>query len=310
MKLLIITAILLTACTITGKTTLETPHEAHFNYTLTFCGNEKCVNDLKQQISGAHTEIKCALYNPDEEIVALIEEKSKSITAEAVVDDSSKTNSLTANKRKTSGIMHNKFCVFDSRTIWSGSFNARKSKSLDNVITINSTTLAANYLSEFEELKGNKSLKTAATKIMLNTTLVENYFCPEDNCIEMLRKKLSEANSSILFATYSFTHQAIANELIIKKSEGVTVEGVIEMTGNSQLTTLQDNGINAVKDENKETMHNKFFIIDEKIVITGSFNPTRNADKRNDENILVIHNEEVAERYIKEFNRLTETFSV
>ena len=301
MKLLIITAILLTACTITGETTLETEQEEHFNYTLTFCGNEKCLNSLKQQISNAHTEIKCALYNPDEEILALIEEKSRSITAEAVVDDSSKTNSHIANKRKASGIMHNKFCIFDGRTVWTGSFNARKSRSHDNVITINSTTLARNYIDEFEELKGNSSERTTTSTVILNRTVAENYFCPEDNCIEMLRKKLATAERSIYFATYSFTHPAIANELIIKKSEGVRVEGVIEMAGNSQLTTLQDNGINAVKDENRETMHNKFFIIDEEIVITGSFNPTRNADKRNDENMLVIHNEEVAGKYIRYF---------
>ena len=36
-------------------------------------------------------------------------------------------------------------------------------------------------------------------------------------------------------------------------------------------------------------MHHKVFIIDEEIVITGSFNPSKNADTRNDENILIIN---------------------
>ena len=48
-------------------------------------------------------------------------------------------------------------------------------------------------------------------------------------------------------------------------------------------------------------MHHKVCIIDEKIVVTGSFNPTGSGDYRNDENILIIHNEEIAKRFVEEF---------
>ena len=51
-------------------------------------------------------------------------------------------------------------------------------------------------------------------------------------------------------------------------------------------------------------MHHKVFIIDENIVITGSFNPTESADKRNDENILIIHDSIVAGKYLGEFDRV------
>ena len=51
-------------------------------------------------------------------------------------------------------------------------------------------------------------------------------------------------------------------------------------------------------------MHHKVFIIDNRTVITGSFNPTKNGDTRNDENILIIHDEKIAGKYLEEFNEL------
>ena len=51
-------------------------------------------------------------------------------------------------------------------------------------------------------------------------------------------------------------------------------------------------------------MHNKVFVIDNKTVITGSYNPTKNANERNDENILIIHDKKIAEKFLNEFNNL------
>ena len=51
-------------------------------------------------------------------------------------------------------------------------------------------------------------------------------------------------------------------------------------------------------------LHHKVFIIDEEIVITGSFNPSMNGDTRNDENILIIHDQDIAEKYLQEFGYL------
>lgn len=48
-------------------------------------------------------------------------------------------------------------------------------------------------------------------------------------------------------------------------------------------------------------MHHKTFIVDGKVVITGSMNPSKNGDERNDENILIIYNEDLAQQYLGEF---------
>jgi phosphatidylserine/phosphatidylglycerophosphate/cardiolipin synthase-like enzyme len=45
--------------------------------------------------------------------------------------------------------------------------------------------------------------------------------------------------------------------------------------------------------------HNKVMIIDGETVITGSFNFTKAAEESNAENLLVIRDKKLAERYIK-----------
>lgn len=51
-------------------------------------------------------------------------------------------------------------------------------------------------------------------------------------------------------------------------------------------------------------MHHKVFIIDGKTVVTGSFNPTAGGNTRNDENILIIEDEEIAELFLEEFDKV------
>ena len=52
------------------------------------------------------------------------------------------------------------------------------------------------------------------------------------------------------------------------------------------------------------TMHDKFAVIDSKIVLTGSYNWTTNGDERNRENLAIITDSAVAEQYSEEFFKL------
>lgn len=51
-------------------------------------------------------------------------------------------------------------------------------------------------------------------------------------------------------------------------------------------------------------MHNKIGIFDKKIVVTGSYNWTENAEKYNYENAVFLDDKESVEKYIKEFEGL------
>ena len=56
-------------------------------------------------------------------------------------------------------------------------------------------------------------------------------------------------------------------------------------------------------------MHNKYAIIDESVIVTGSFNWTTQAINNNQENLLFYEDKEIAAQYLKEFNKLWNEFN-
>lgn len=136
---------------------------------------------------------------------------------------------------------------------------------------------------------------------------VEVYFCPADYCQGEILKELVKAHESIYFLTYSFTDQKIAS-LLVEKSESIIVEGVIErqrITSKYNVYNyLKAAGIDVVPDNNDALMHDKIFIIDEKTVVTGSYNPTQNGNENNNENVVIIHDKRIAKMYKQEFLKI------
>lgn len=94
----------------------------------------------------------------------------------------------------------------------------------------------------------------------------------------------------------------IAKALTDNRKRGVDVAVVLDK---SQLTEkyssadfLAHAGIKTLIDSQHNIQHNKVIIVDGKTVITGSFNFTKSAEERNAENLLVIHDKELAARYL------------
>jgi cardiolipin hydrolase len=72
---------------------------------------------------------------------------------------------------------------------------------------------------------------------------------------------------------------------------------------------LAQQGIECTMDKNINShMHNKFAIIDELVLVTGSFNWTDNAVKSNKENLVIMDNKKFILDYQNEFNKLWELF--
>jgi phosphatidylserine/phosphatidylglycerophosphate/cardiolipin synthase-like enzyme len=105
--------------------------------------------------------------------------------------------------------------------------------------------------------------------------------------------------------TFTFTSEPIADALLFL--ENVAIKGIFENMqkgGYSQYGRMKGFGLDVRVDTNPKMMHHKVFIIDEKIVITGFFNPKKSANEKNDENILIIYDEGIARKYLEEFNYL------
>lgn len=122
-------------------------------------------------------------------------------------------------------------------------------------------------------------------------------------------KNLNLAQSRILIAVAWFTNNSISNEILKKKDLDIEILVDDNNTNKNSINikNLLKSGIDItfIKDINKQyyLMHNKFCIIDNRIVITGSYNWTKNANS-NDENISIFDDEVNARYYTQEFRRI------
>ena len=282
-----------------------------------FCPQDDCEGELFEVINNAKSSVHCSFYDIDlERVINVLNKKSKTMDIKLVVDDANfhhVKHLKFAKKDLSYGLMHNKFCIIDDKIVLTGSFNPTENgayKNNNNLIIIESFYLSKNYEDEFNELwnsefrKGNKVIYP---EFYLNNKKIRNYFCPEDNCAYHVVEEIKKAKNSIYFMTFSFTNSRIATAIILKHYKGLDIKGVFEarqVSKYSKFNLLKYQGIDVKKDINKANMHHKVFIIDNKTVITGSFNPTAGADKRNDENILIIHDKSIAKLFLNEFEAI------
>jgi len=274
-----------------------------------FCHIEDCIYEFKKIINNSET-LKCAFYTITNQdlIKNLKKEKAEIITH----------SNKEFKKNKSRGLMHHKFCIINQTHVITGSYNpTRNNRHHENLIIIESRTLAMNYEKEFEQIKrlnkdGTKKEKTTNTKIRYNNYTLENYFCPQDECRKQILNKINEANNSIKFLLFTFTDKDIARAIINKKKEGLTVKGVIDNFQNKKywvVPLLQENNITLKINSARTLQHNKIFIIDD-LVITGSYNPTNAANTINDENILMITQSDIVQEYKNYFKDLFESLDL
>ena len=128
------------------------------------------------------------------------------------------------------------------------------------------------------------------------------------DCSSLIRYWISRANESVHVMVYGFTLDDLSEALIEAEERGVGVKVVIERESaywsGSEYERLLRAGVDVRLDGNPHTMHHKVVVIDGKIVITGSYNWTWSAENRNDENIVVLMDEGLAESYEREFQRV------
>jgi phosphatidylserine/phosphatidylglycerophosphate/cardiolipin synthase-like enzyme len=131
---------------------------------------------------------------------------------------------------------------------------------------------------------------------------VEVYFSPKGGCTEAVVRELGAAKQTVFMQAYSFTSKDIAAALLEAHKRGVVVHTILDksnLTENySDADFLAHAGMSVLIDAKHSIAHNKIIVIDGQVVITGSFNFTNQAERSNAENLLVIHDRTLAERYL------------
>jgi len=275
----------------------------------------KLINLSKENIYGAFYSLELTKVAS-----ALIDAKNRGVKVHLVMDkgriNSPRSQYALLRKhisikvtRQPRGLMHNKFCVFDNKVIWTGSYNPTYNGTYynnNNVVIINSKVLAEDFIGEFRRISGSLDYKDHRRQ-----TAEENiaaFFSKKDNCKQKIIQLLNSAEKSIYFASFIFTDKDIAKVIISKHNKGIKITGVMEKGMDSfwnMFSFFRHVGIDVKWDKNySHQMHHKFFLIDKRIIITGSFNPTFSAHKLNWENLTVIQDAELARQFMDEIKNL------
>jgi phosphatidylserine/phosphatidylglycerophosphate/cardiolipin synthase-like enzyme len=285
---------------------------------------------LVEAIDGARLSIDIAAYSISLNSVrnALIRAHQRGVTVRMVMESSNMENSdpqrmleagipIFGDNRE--GLMHDKFIVIDRSEVWMGSMNYTDSGAYDDnnhMFRIFSTKMAENYIKEFEEMFNDDMFgpdavsQTPNPSLIIDGTQVDTFFSPDDRVLRSLAPVMSGAEESIYFLAFSFTSNDLGDIVRAKAEEGVDIRGVmddeqIRSNQGTEFDPFRQAGLDVLIDGIDGQMHHKVFIIDEKIVVFGSYNFSQAAEERNDENLLIVHHEGIAEQFMKEFQRVS-----
>ena len=134
------------------------------------------------------------------------------------------------------------------------------------------------------------------------------YFSPDGGCMQAVVEALAGARQQILVQAYEMTSPQIKSALVAAHRRGVQVSAIFDPEAVKESTSMVDDlsagGIPIFIDSfhRPGIAHNKVMVIDQAVVITGSFNFTRAAETRNAENLLVIRDPALAAAYGRNFN--------
>ena len=302
----------------------------------TFLPTTKCETKackvLKNEIDSAEETIDFAVYginNQPEIYNALVNAYNRGVKIRWVADYDKKDQNYypdtlklqkvitTYNTDKEtdlsgqSAIMHNKFFIFDKKKVFTGSANITSTDIAgfnSNIsVLLNSEQVAKLFTQEFEQMYNGSfhKDKKAFPKEKLNINGIELgvFFSPQDKIItKEILPIINNAKSYIYIPVFYITKKELVNELISAHKRGVEVKIINDATNASNKHTihhqLREAGIKVKTENYAGKLHSKAMIIDDEYSIIGSMNFTNSGEKRNDENVVIIKDEEIAQ-YLK-----------
>jgi phosphatidylserine/phosphatidylglycerophosphate/cardiolipin synthase-like enzyme len=288
-------------------------------------------DQIAASFDGAQHTIDLAIYQFDltQLADALLRAKARGVTIRVVTD----SDSLAMDGIQTlaqagvpvvpdnrAPIMHDKFAVIDGAVVWTGSMNFTFSDAYrndNNMLAIQSPELAQNYTHEFEKMfvyhkfDAHVRVDTPHPAVNLGGTRIETYFSPNGAAAVHIDDALAGAQHSIYFLAFDFTRRDFGQTLLDQAAAGRDVRGVFESRqlsagGDVVWNMLTQGGLAAGirKDGNSKNMHDKVFVVDQAVVVTGSYNFSASAENDNDENTLIIHDPAMGAAYFAQWERV------
>jgi phosphatidylserine/phosphatidylglycerophosphate/cardiolipin synthase-like enzyme len=130
-------------------------------------------------------------------------------------------------------------------------------------------------------------------------------FTPAEQCEGRIIDAIDRARTSIRVQAYVLTSLPIIHALQRAAERGVEVLAILDKVNDrkySGATLLEAAGIPVWIDFEPTIAHNKIIVIDEHLVIGGSYNYTASAQKRNAENVTFSESREIAREFLRNWD--------
>lgn len=119
-------------------------------------------------------------------------------------------------------------------------------------------------------------------------------------------ESIDGAQSQIEVAMYNFSLISAADALVAAHKRGVDVRVVLDSDAldGRAVQRLQAGGVQVMGDRRESLMHNKFLVIDGRVVWSGSLNLTESGLSADNNNFVRIESAELAKAYADEFDEM------
>lgn len=196
-------------------------------------------------------------------------------------------------------IFHQKFIVRDSKSVLTGSTNFTETGvavNFNHIVIIHDKVIARNFNREFKEIRNghfgkfNIGHNERPAEITVSDIRVKTLFAPDHNPEMEIMKQIAKSKNRVDFAIFTFAESSgIDDELVSVSARGVQVRGALyKMQANQVWSAKNTFKGSAAKlflvpkssspNPQPGKLHHKIMVIDEQLVIVGSFNYTDNAN--------------------------------
>ncbi|KAI9021375.1 hypothetical protein DFJ74DRAFT_707329 [Hyaloraphidium curvatum] len=298
--------------------------------TALFFPSRSSVQEILRLLSSARTTLDVAVYNVtlDAFAEALLAARKRGARVRLVTDasqakggrgnDAERLGKAGVEVRMGGGVagkglMHHKYAVVDGHTVATGSLNytrAAAEGNWENVLVCRDAGVAGAYAAHFEKLFADPAARPAQARFSEPRGLyAAPLFFPTEEATKSLLAVLNSALHTLDAAVFNATDDGFRSCLLNLHKKGVRVRFVTdkEQRGNpgNDAAALEQAGVPVrTLGEGGRAMHDKFAVVDGRVVATGSFNWTKAARYDNHENVLLTNDAGAVAAYSREFEHL------
>ena len=217
----------------------------------------------------------------------------------------------------------------------------------NSLVLVQSVEFAKIFTEEFSQLWGNgkrgnyghnktyrgpQTVSVRGIKLTVQFSPTSRRYHWEESVNGLIASEIEKAQKSVKAALFVFSDQKISNAMEKRHNAGVQVGVMIErnfayrdysemldMLGlqmrNARCAYQPDNNpwknpaseVGVPKLTQGDSLHHKFGVIDNQVVVMGSQNWSDSANYTNDETLIVVEGKGIAEQYAQEYERLKRT---